>query len=738
MFARPITFTFIFLSVTISTFQVVWMLVKSVQMQQQLTTVEWMCLMAVNLQPKKLQSMTMVQSADEQRMSLLNLVPDANVHCLSETIASIQAQSDMSRLAKGASVESFYKPRILVGIFSDVRTEVAKEFRDRIRRYLRISNDTRLCSVEEFMEKGLNEDALLTDPMDILYDCQVVYTFVLGAYDVNASTPHFAKSIAGVPIRSMTSTVRLYDTSDKPLVLDTVPKSSEPKQTNYVDEAPYRDIYESKDGIFLNIIENMNKGKTPTFLYWASRLTKQMNIPYVAKCDSDTLLNLPMLFRFLHQQLPKVPAGPNALPPSVISGGMRRKDRGWIKSVDESLWTQQYYDGAHFFLSGGMYIMSQHLTQVATEEARKLEYVIPSVDAAEPRDVEQREREPHAYLEGHEDHDAIALIENGLSKSRKYHNCILQFLVIPKDSRFFQHGVKKLESWDYHLTIGESRRTDDLNHPSREPFGLRRSQAIPEEVIKIEERNNIGTLLVVFNATNELLQKKYVRDMTQQGYHVCNALQTLREEPNSICDIHYFFALGETSVNESSLLAPRVNLNATASNTIHHDVVTFNVNNQNQLGIGLRTLHFIKAHFNFDVIIASQAKYMVNIRKWKDVILPTAQYSLGPQKNQHMVIGDVRDKTRWIFPKKREFPQHCQGKYLRQQYEGVQLYLGNDCFAFSSNMIPLWLMESEKLASLEDYCVVGSLGHDLTFLSHLSTQTPVHWMAVPKQLQFWS
>jgi hypothetical protein len=257
-----------------------------------------------------------------------------------------------------------------------------------------------------------------------------------------------------------------------------------------------------------------------------------------------------------------------------------------------------------------------------------------------------------------------------------------------------------------------------------------------------EEKNNIETLIVIFNATNQVAQKKYVRDMKQQGYQVCNAIEKLQKEPMGDCDLHYFFASGGilsdvTSLNETSNLSALVKLNATTNSVIQHDALTFDVNNQNQLEVGLKTLHFIQAHFEFDVIIASQAQYMVNISRWKDVILPTAQYSLGPQKNRPMIMGDVRDKTKLLNPLRREFPQICQSKILFQQHGEIQLYLGNDCFAFSSNMIPLWLTEAEKLEKLEDDCLVGYLGHDLPFLSYLSTQTSVQWMAVPKQLQFW-
>jgi hypothetical protein len=638
---------------------------------------------------------------------------------------------------------AFYKPRLLVGIFSDVRTENAKEIRDRIRQKFRMWNDNRLCSFSEFVKRSPQDDIIQDGPNDVLYDCQVVYTFVLGAYDADATSPHFADHVAGVPITRMMSTVRLYDTPDKPLVLHQVPQSSQTAISG--DEvAPYRDIYEHNDGIFLNIIENMNHGKTPTYLYWANTVSEQMNIPYVAKCDSDTVLILPKLFQFLHQELPKVPAGEDALPPSIISGAMRHKSGGFFKTTDESFWKEQYYQGMHLYLNGGMYIMSNHLAAVATTEARLLEHVIPGMEPAAKG--KQENKEAHSYLEGHEDHDAIAMIEQGLSKSSKYRHSMLQFLIVPSDKRFYIHGMKAIPGWDHYLKKESKRRKNGFYqdfYPPKNQNLLPIDEGKGANSWKRSEMNKTSTLLVLFNATTQSMQKQYVEEMKQQGYHICNALQQL-EHPHGYCDMHYFFVTAKQanhlSLNETTNSFSLASINGTKNNgETHGDVLTFETKTNQQLEVGLNTLQYIQKHLNFDAVIFSQA-HAVNISQWNKGVLATAQYSLGPLQNQYLVIGDVRDKTRYVKPEWREFPHYCgsTSKYFARQHDGMQLYLGNDCFAFSANMIPLWLNEAEKHTDLEGECLVGSLGHDLTYLSYLSTETAVHWMALTQPTHFWS
>jgi hypothetical protein len=100
--------------------------------------------------------------------------------------------------------------------------------------------------------------------------CVVLYTFVIGA---NPSGP----------------TVRL-EQSGEPLSL--------------------HDDSQESDATLLNIKENMQDGKTQTWFTFAASLTSEYNIDYVAKMDTDTLLDVRLLIHFVETSLPPTPVNP--------------------------------------------------------------------------------------------------------------------------------------------------------------------------------------------------------------------------------------------------------------------------------------------------------------------------------------------------------------------------------------------------------------------------------------------
>jgi Galactosyltransferase len=635
---------------------------------------------------------------------------------------SSQLAASQRTLGASSTVETtgwdnrYYKPRILVGILADSQTEESKEMRNRFRQMFHLWNDTRVCSLNEFTAKEWDDQAYYMDfnKYDAAYDCQIVYTFVLGAFSDNETMPHF------VPEETVPK-VRLHETPDEPLILEDGPV------VKTVMGMPFSDVIHSKDGIFLNIVENMNNGKTATYLHWASKISRQFKIPYVAKCDTDTVIRLQQMLAYLHQELPRTPArGSNpavARPQHVVSGSIRHKPwkGGFLPTVDESFWQEQYFHGMHLYLNGGFYLMSQHLSELAVEEARKLEHIIPHVKMNLPKRVYN---DPHAYLEGAEDHDAIALIEHGLFNSLEYKEGIMQWVIMPKDLKFFSHPVKNHKKFERFIKTEQKRKNKS-----------------PDEVI-VSDLQVLAeppkTLLVIFNATTASMREEYRSKLQGQGHQACNALQ---EQISPVpCDLYYFFVVGDTSTGTPVEQDTQHLQDAAKAHRVgKQDVLFMDVDNENQLAMGLAAMNYIQVHLegykhsNFSLTIFCQSSRMVNIKSWYDTVVSSVEGSLKMQSNHHLLIGDVRDKTKGR--KDREYQEFCDYDFFRSQHDVVQLYLGSECLAFSTNLIPYLLRESQH--STNNACRVGDIGHDLSYLAYKSTDIILHWMPIPKSLQFW-
>lgn len=69
-----------------------------------------------------------------------------------------------------------------------------------------------------------------------------------------------------------------------------------------------------------------------------------------------------------------------------------------------------------------------------------------SVDLAQAMVEEARKPKPnHAYVEGHEDHDAAAMVELG-SAARGYPT--LRWIQMGKHTRFWEHPIKNTTWWE--------------------------------------------------------------------------------------------------------------------------------------------------------------------------------------------------------------------------------------------------------------------------------------------------
>mmetsp|Transcript_117452 Transcript_117452/g.339571 ORF Transcript_117452/g.339571 Transcript_117452/m.339571 type:complete len:352 (+) Transcript_117452:234-1289(+) len=265
------------------------------------------------------------------------------------------------------------RPRTLLGIISaDNRNDCA--YRKRHRELFSIWDDPRLCSLADYPYRS---------------NCQLIYTFVIGGAE-NETAP--------------TELVN----SSLPILLPT------PLASNYPD-------VNDPDVTLLNIQENMNEGKSPTFLYYASQMMKKYDIDYVMKLDGDSILHLHDWFAFAHQYLPPKGHG-------ILGGALRHKafwlpdpkldPNGTALYAREDFWRREY-DNVHMYVAGQCYFMSRDLCDKVIQEA--------PVSAH--------------YTEGHEDHDVSSMVY--FDSDRPVH-----LMAIGKSQRFWEHPVKGQPRWE--------------------------------------------------------------------------------------------------------------------------------------------------------------------------------------------------------------------------------------------------------------------------------------------------
>jgi hypothetical protein len=158
----------------------------------------------------------------------------------------------------------------LLGIFSTYNDTA---FRNVIR--ARMLNESlpnyarqRICCLNDFLKSN-----------HVTHTCHVIYTFVIGGNN-SAYT-----------------------------ILD-------PRQSLLINDSP-TNVTED-DLTILNIHENMNHGKSPSWFYYASTLPAS-KIDYVSKMDADTFLSIPSLLDYIDNQLPNG----DKLSQSYIYGGVK-------------------------------------------------------------------------------------------------------------------------------------------------------------------------------------------------------------------------------------------------------------------------------------------------------------------------------------------------------------------------------------------------------------------------------
>ena len=279
---------------------------------------------------------------------ILFVVTVASVAFLKEQqhLTSISGQNYVLRMATDSSAANHtsYPPfRMLLGIFSTVsdkelskRTLISNTYLS-LPKFMKRYNVTTIplryagaCPLEEYWY-GNNT---------FRKNCQLVYTFVVGA--AKQSDPKATPEYLDID-------------HDRPM---TVNASKIPK---------YR-----SDTTYLNILENMNEGKSPTwFKYASSQISEDLEIDLIAKVDSDAVIYPIELVTQIQQFQREMKI---SYPLQGVYGGSRQ--RGKDKS----------------YMQGGFYFMSRDVAQFITSDKCERERIIeeyrPDYKGERAEDVE--------------------------------------------------------------------------------------------------------------------------------------------------------------------------------------------------------------------------------------------------------------------------------------------------------------------------------------------------------------
>lgn len=257
-------------------------------------------------------------------------------------------------------------------------------YRKRHRKLFELWDDPRVCSLPDFKKKTMAE-------RDV---CELIYTFVVGGnQDVS---PELVDDS-----RPMTATRPIPGKS---------PDLNDPDMT------------------LLNIKENMNEGKSQTWLKHGAEVAEQYGLDYVVKCDADAMLHLHEFFTFAYKHLPPAPYNTH-----VYAGALRDKAY-WPRHTteEERIRFESYFgnnfEGVHLYVAGQLYIMSTDLAKFIGQEALENKC---------------------SYCEGHEDHDISAMAFHSPEP--------IKLLVIGRKQRFWEHPVKGEPRWKRILAREQAR-----------------------------------------------------------------------------------------------------------------------------------------------------------------------------------------------------------------------------------------------------------------------------------------
>jgi len=194
---------------------------------------------------------------------------------------------------------------MLFGIFSHDKDDEQAQVRDMIRStYLQ---HDQVCSLPDYIH---------TVQSKAPSNCKVVYTFVIGE--------------ANAPTR-----ITRYDhfRTNNPMTLptDLLPANKE------------------EDCTYLNVIETINDGKTPSWFKYGAHLSQLYDMDYIAKVDADSLVNMDYLLSYMKSDLPPYPYNVRTYGGSMVFNSKRLK-LGHLYAFGQFCFLSR--DMAHYITNG--------------------------------------------------------------------------------------------------------------------------------------------------------------------------------------------------------------------------------------------------------------------------------------------------------------------------------------------------------------------------------------------------
>jgi hypothetical protein len=178
----------------------------------------------------------------------------------------------------------------------------------------------------------------------------------------------------------------------------------------------------------MNDRENMEDGKSQTWLYYAAKVAKELQIDYVGKTDADSLPYLDKYFEWSASELPRSPYN------SRVIAGSFFENRRWPVMANKRLSKQQREKIDSFFETFGEFFQYP-LGQC----------YLMSIDLAEGVGDVARSKASRRFLEGVEDHDVSMMAFTAAG------NKTVALKNIPFASQFWRHRVKRkrdVRRWD--------------------------------------------------------------------------------------------------------------------------------------------------------------------------------------------------------------------------------------------------------------------------------------------------
>ncbi|KAL7573761.1 hypothetical protein ACA910_007791 [Epithemia clementina (nom. ined.)] len=332
---------------------------------------------------------------------------------------------------RGSSALDPAPSRVLLGIFTAAKRGELKarmHYRKLFQLFYTYEN-RRVCS----LAKALLYQQQAGEPG--WTDCELVYTFVLGGNQsaANETNPMSSMPATILPSRAMAVQKQNAKNALQPFQL-LFDMGDGNNWTGY-----FPTDYDRLDMTFLNIAENMNHGKSPSWFYYAHGLVDRLRLDYVAKCDSDTVVDLKRYFHFATKKLPPAPWNQ-----AIYAGKVM--DKLWWGN-DEEHWKgrkslKQYtaqerhlhesmverYSSflpkhlqstatLHLYMAGQFYLLSTDLVQSVAEQLANPQHIL--------------------YTEGDaEDHDISSMIYFHQRRA------IQLVMLSPQDDQFWEHPFK--------------------------------------------------------------------------------------------------------------------------------------------------------------------------------------------------------------------------------------------------------------------------------------------------------